>query len=140
MREILIGLALFGNIVVWGIAYIGYSRGGGDSDFETASRTEPSVQLQLMTIQTPTRAFIHRPADWRYNANDRRERPYDRRQKHDRRDRIERRCPAGGGTSGQPVGRLNRIWALLRALFGFERRLTDDRRRTVLRRHLSDRR
>lgn len=57
MREILIGLAVFGNIVVWGIAYVGYSRGGGDSDFETASRTEPSVQLQLLTIQTPTRAF-----------------------------------------------------------------------------------
>lgn len=57
MREILIGLALVGNIAVWGIAYIGYSQRSGDSDFETASRSEPSVQLQLLTIQTPTRAL-----------------------------------------------------------------------------------
>ena len=58
MRSMLIVLAVGGNIVVWGIAYVGYVNGRGDNiaDFDTASGGPAGAQLQLLTLQTPTRA------------------------------------------------------------------------------------
>ena len=58
MHSMLIVLAVGGNIVVWGIAYVGYVNGRGDNiaDFDTASGGPTGAQLQLLTLQTPTRA------------------------------------------------------------------------------------
>ena len=55
MRNWLLAVAITGNVAVWGIAYIGFTRDDAAKS-ERASRNQP-VYLQMFTLMAPTQTY-----------------------------------------------------------------------------------